>query len=242
MKVCAITATAGRHKCMERSLRFFLDQDYAHCVQLIYQNSAFEQRLNINVDKSKVILVNQNIDKETHHAYKTLGGIYRDAIKRIPSDTDVVVFWDDDDIFLPNHITEGVKGMLRGGKKAYKPSRSYYRGSEGVNLVSNTLEPSIFVRFDHIKEHGFHETTSDQHLKWVDALISENELFCDDEGVPTLCYNWGDNFPTFKTSGDPNNPLNFSNYHQHSKDHGDGILTPISRAEADKYYSLFPAK
>jgi hypothetical protein len=163
----------------------------------------------------------------------------------VPDSVDIVCFWDDDDIFLPDHINEGVKGLSRAcviseeeikfNHVAYKPKYSYYRHAQGINIVENTLEPSIFVQNHFLKAHGFHLTTSNQHLKWVEAL--GNKLYVDGKGKPTLVYNWGDStIPTFKTSGNPGDPKNFENYRKFSQDHGDGIIIPIKKEHAAKYY------
>lgn len=236
MKICLLTATCGRHYCIERSVRFFLNQDYENCVQLIYQNSSVPQRLNNHIDSNRVILINNHTDLHTRKPYETLGDIYRDALRFVPEDTDVINFFDDDDIFLPNHVSCGAAGLKKYGKTGYKPEKSLYRNVVKVTLASNTLEPSIFVRAEHIRKYGFSKTTSDQHLSWVEPLIPE--LFVDPKGIPTLCYNWGDDFPTFKTSGAPGNPRNFDNYRKSSLDHGDGIITPISEIQCKKYYNL----
>lgn len=241
MKVCAITATAGRHFCIERSVGLFLNQTYDNCIQLIYQNSDVYQELRVPFEKqNKIILINENIDSKTGEPYKTLGAIYNDALRYIPEDIDIITFWDDDDIFMPNHIEEGVRGYQRAlnvGKISYKPSQSYFRHSGGVNLASNTLEPSIFTKASFIQEYGFSDTTSDQHLKWVNPLTYQQKIFVDPNGIPTLIYNWGDDFFTWKTSGDPNNPENFNNYRKNSIDHGDKIITPLSQEIIQKYYN-----
>lgn len=237
MKVCAITATCGRHSCLERSIRFFLDQDYAEKTLLIYQNSIVFQRLNSNTPKN-VILINQ-CRNSANQPYTCLGEIYNDAINHVPVDTDVLIFWDDDDIFLPNHMSEGIKGLQRGGKKAYKPARSIYKEKENLVLVSNTLEPSMFVQFSHIKKYGFKNTTSDQHLSWIEPLVRDSDIFVDPEGIPTYICDWSQEIGTFKTSGNPYHDHNFSNYRSHSVDHGDGIITPISAAKAEIIYKQF---
>lgn len=238
MKVCALTATAGRHKCIERSTRLFLDQDYVNCYQLIYQNSAVEQRLNSNIPSGKIILVNQNNNIETHQPYKNLGEIYRDAIKSLLPGTDVIVFWDDDDLFLPNHISEGVKGLQRCGKTAYKPQYSYYKDKGRLVKTINTFEPSIFVKKDHVIKYGFSDMTTAQHLQWVDPLIQLNEICSDPEGPSTLIYDWSQEIGVFKTSGNPNSSENFNNYRSASQDHGDGIITPWSKHSVEKYYKI----
>lgn len=250
MKVVALMMTCGRHSCCERSLKFFLDQDYEgfHDI-IIYQNSEVFQELgDFYVPSNKTVtLINNNIDYRTGKPFTSLGAIYNNAIHDIPEDADVVIFWDDDDIFLPNHITKGVDGLRRAyidstgnPKFAYKPYHSYFRTSSGITLAHNTLEPSIFVNANFIKEHGFHDTTSNQHLKWVDALVRVGGVYQDPEGTPTLCYNWGDtDLVTYKTSGIPDGDASFKGYRKNSQDHGDGIVTPISDLQAQYFYNLF---
>lgn len=246
MKVCAIMATCGRHKLAERSLRFFIDQDYTgDHILLVFNNSSVPLDLKHDLEvyeNKKIHLVNQSISDRTNEPYNNLGDIYSDALKHVPEDTDVIVHWDDDDIFLPNHITEGVEGlqcaqMLK--KKAYKPAKSYYRHPGGIQLMSNTLEPSIFIEASHIKQYGYSTTTTDQHLQWVNPLVYENLISVDENGKPTLVYNWGDtDIPTFKTSGNAGHPNNFKNYRDFSRDHGDQVLVPWPKESVQKYYDL----
>lgn len=240
--VIAICATAGRHTCLERSVRMFLEQDYEGSHTLLIFNNAYNHPLVLHIEETlppnkKVQLIN-SCDKE----YSNLGEIYIDTLPFI--NTDLVTFWDDDDIFLFNHMSEGVKGYLKASTKsnniyrAYKPKKSYYRSVEGVQEVENTLEPSIFIDSEIIKSIGFQLTTSDQHIKWVSFLERTNSLFVDPEGTPTLVYNWGDtDIPTWKTSGDPANPNNFNNYRNFSIDHGDGIISPISKKKIELLYN-----
>lgn len=240
MKVCAIAATCGRHTCIERSLGFFLNQDYKDKFLLIYQNSEVSQALDGSVDTSKVLLVNNHIDPKTGKGFSSLGAIYNDALNYVPEDTDVIIFWDDDDIFLKNHISKGVDGLIRGGTTAYKPAWSYYRyhdekGAVTVAKVQGTLEPSIFTKASHIREYGFSETTTDQHLHWIMPLGYEG-VFTDPNGEPTLIYNWGDSFWTFKTSGNAGDPKNFDNYRKTSLDHGDLVITP--NFNLNQYYKI----
>lgn len=239
-KVLLLTATCGRHTCLERSVRFFLDQDYdGEHTLLIYNNSNISQELgNIDVpNNKKIILINNHIYSKTGTRYQTLGAIYDDAVKHIPEDIELVNFADDDDIYLPNHITEGVKGYLKYGKSAYKPFLSYFRHSKGISLVANNMEPSVFVKRTSLLEHGFKDTTTDQHLQWYGHLCHIGDIEINKDGTPTLCYNWGDtNIPTFKTSGNPGNPENFENYRNYSQDHGDFIITPCDPSITNGLY------
>lgn len=236
--VTAICATAGRHTCLERSVRFFIDQDYEGPHTLLIFNNAKDKPLVLNLPElpkhKKVVLIN-SCDKN----YQNLGEIYTDCLNYV--DSEIVTFSDDDDIFLPNHISEGVNGYMEASffaKLAYKPQKSYYRSPEKIELVENTLEPSMFLATRVLKEIGFQLTTSDQHIKWVSYLQTNNLIFVDPEGEPTLIYNWGDtDIPTWKTSGDPANPNNFNNYRKFSQDHGDGIISPWPKKDVEIYYN-----
>lgn len=238
-KVVLVTATKNRHNQLERVVRFALNQTSDNWIHLIYNNSSELLKLDENLPKNKFILINNSISLKTGKPYKTLGEIYTDALKCVPEDCDVINFMDDDDIFLPNHVEEGIKGLEKHGVKAYKPLKSWFKYLQNkIELVSNTLEPSIFVKTSSIKEHGFSDETTAQHLKWLNPLVSESQIFADPNGIPTYICDWSQEISTFKTSGDPNNPNNFLNYEMWSQDKGDGIITPCSQELAEYYYSI----
>ncbi len=239
LKVCCITCTAGRLSCLRRNVRMFLEQDYENAVQLIFQNSSSPLQLGDDIPEGKVIIVNCPADLQTGEKYKTLGAIYRDALTFVPEDVDVINHFDDDDFFLPQHISLGVDGLKRGNSKAYKAKKSIFlqKGLKPI-LTENVMEPSIFVMKEHVQKYGYGQETSAQHLQWVEPLIKEGQLFADPEGIPTLAYNWNALGETvFKTSGDPKNPNNFTNYHRYSQDFGQGTLSPVSKQEIEIFYN-----
>lgn len=241
--VTAITATAGRHNCLERIVKYFLDQDYAgdHLL-LIYNNSEIAQELgSFSYPKNKrIFLINNSLDKRTNAPYTNLGAIYRDALLYVPSLTQIVCHMDDDDAYLPNHISEGVKGFqnaLLAEKLAYKPEQSWYRHEAGTVRAGNTLEPSIFIDYDFLCKHGYSMETGAQHLLWHNALVQDNLLLVDPAGIPTFIYVWDGKEPgVWKTSGDAGNVNNFNNYRRASQNHGDRIITPVSDQEIAPYY------
>lgn len=231
LTVCAITATANRHTQLERVVRCMKDQDYkGKFYHLIFNNSCIPQNLDEELEKDKFILINNCLDTRTNKKYNTLGDIYQDLLQFIPEDVDLITFADDDDLYLPNHITKGVEGYLKGGLKAYKPIKSWFKTQGGkLELVNNTLEPSIFVELKHVKDKGFSPETTAQHLQWVNPLVYDQEIFVDPDGTPTYICDWSQEIATFKTSGDPNNPNNFNNYHNWSSRNNsedDRIITP----------------
>jgi hypothetical protein len=235
MKVCLITATKNRHKQLERVVKFALDQTSDDWVHLIFNNALTSQRLNSNLDPSKFILINKHLCTKDKKPYTNLGDIYQDILPFIPEDCDVLNFMDDDDVFLTNHVEEGIKGLQRGGLLAYKPKKSWYKHGKSISLVENTLEPSIFVMKDHVLKYGFSPETTAQHLQWVNPLVYEKQIFVDPQGPPTYICDWSQEIGTFKTSGDPHNPSNFDNYSAHSVDKGDGIITPCNDSWANHW-------
>lgn len=242
MIVLCITATSGRHWCMERTLGMFLNQDYiGKHILLIYNNSDVSLELNLNnlPENKEVILINNYKSKTTRMPYNNLGEIYMDCldyIEKLDLKPDIINHMDDDDIYLKNHISEGVNGYVKGSLLAYKPKKSYYKDLNGVSLVENVLEPSIFVNYNHLKNHGYYQRSVDLHHKWLQPLIETNQIFVDPNGPATFIYDWNHEVPIWKTSGDPYNPENFNNYKKTSKDHGDGILTPLSNDILKNYY------
>lgn len=240
--VYVLCATCGRNTLLARSIACFLGQDYeGEHTMLIHNNSEVPiDYLNLPApppDNKHIVIVNQHLSSSSNKSYTSLGEIYNDTITHVPITCEVISHWDDDDLFLPNHITEGIKGLEEGGKSAYKPQFSWFRHGLGIELMNNTLEPSMFVKAQHIKTVGYSPTTTDQHLHWLHPLLAAHDIFVKLDGVPTLIYNWGDETPTFKTSGNAGDPNNFNNYRRFSHDHSSkGIITPISGEELEKQY------
>lgn len=226
MKVCLLTCTKDRHQHIERVVRFVLDQTVNNYVHLIYNNSVRPLRLASDLPSDRFVLINNPLSLTTGKPYTTLGEIYNDAITYIPEDCDVVTMMDDDDLYSPQHVEKGLDGLVRGGKLAYKPKRSWYRYLTTRKLVENVMEPSIFVKTEHIKKYGFSLETTAQHHQWLAPLESEDQIFVDPNGEPTFTCDWSQSISTFKTSGDPHNPINFQNYEKHTQDFGDDIITP----------------
>jgi len=249
-----LTCTHGRFKCLQRNLRCYLDQDTKEESVMFICNSG--KPLKVAVETAD-IRPNQHIyvDNCSLMNFQSVGEKYNHAIKlamKLYPDCTVVCHSDDDDIFLPNHLTEGYNGYIRGLSQhlavAYKPQQSYYRyrdqnGNVVVIPAENTLEPSIFVDAEYLLQQGYAPVSVSYHQHWLNPLLESNRLFIDPTGVGTLIYNWGDNgspageYNIYKMSGsgqDTHN--NFIAHSRVSKDMGDGILTPTE--DNTQYYKL----
>jgi len=245
MNVTLVTCFYGRHEKVERIIRCFLDQTYTGTTTLLLFNNSEKKEVLDNIEtppNKRIIVVNNHIDLYDNLPYKNVGDIFRDAIKFISWDCDVVTFFDSDDIFLPRHVEAGVDGMkkaLSKEQKAYKPYYSYFLYGDKITKEHNNLEPSIFIDVDFVRRKGFHKTSASYHNGWLNALKEENLMFIDKEGESTLIYDWGTGHNTFKISGaGDDTEVNFKNHRKHETDFGDGVLSPAKQELVEKYYKM----
>lgn len=250
--IVSIMATCGRHTLAERAMKMWIDQDYeGNHTLLIFNNSEVKTELDPGLkldDNQQIILWNNHIDTSTGEPYTSLGAIYNDALKflnDIPAQDslvghfDIVTHHDDDDLYMPNHLTQGMLGMeaaKKMGMEGYKPQASWYRHKGGLVKMENNMEPSVFLTWTALNQRGYSDTTTEQHLQWYGSMMEEKKIFVDPKGESTLIYNWGDTIPTYKTSGDFKNPMNFNNVRKSSYDHGDKMFTPWPDDSVKPYY------
>lgn len=251
-----ITCFHGRHRCVERILRCFLNQNYPGDITLLlYNNSRIAQELGPQLvqelpSNRKIILINNYKDLQTGEEYTNVGDIFRDALTYVPASTKVINFFDSDDIFLPSHATEGMIGWalaisvdnhtrLDTSMVAYKPYYSYYLdGDDSISLSHNNMEPSVFVDFEYVKEKGFRKVAASYHQEWLSPLQQQNKISQPVTGPPTLIYNWGNKHDTHKISGLGDIPTNFRAHREYEQDHGDNVLSPAHQREVQRYYDL----
>lgn len=235
--VSFICTTYRRFYCVRRILAQFYAQTYHH-KELIIFNTDMEFPYEMLVNVSNVIIVNNDKDYQTGLPYTNRGQICRDAVTHASGEYFMLA--DDDDIYLPYHLEQAVKGIKSNGMDAWKPEKSLFATREEIKLVQNTLEASVIVKMNRIREIGFRsDITGYEGLSWYTKLRDEGQL---DENnkkyVPSYCFNWSD--PTeiagHKQSGDIDNPNNFDIHKEQSKDVAKYKLTPISREELDKEY------
>lgn len=238
--VSFICTTYRRFYCVRRILAQFYAQTYPH-KELIIFNTDMEFPYEMLVNVSNVIIVNNDKDYQTGLPYTNRGQICRDAVTHASGEYFMLA--DDDDIYLPYHIEQAVNGINENGKDAWKPEKSLFATKEELKLVQNTLEASVIVKMNRIKEIGFRsDITGYEGLSWYTQLRDEGELDENNEFyVPSYCFNWSD--PTevagHKQSGDIDNPDNFDNHKEQSKDIAKEKLTPITAQELDIEYSKY---
>jgi len=219
-KISFVCTTYRRFTCVERIIAQFYAQKHQN-KELVIFNTDTDYPMELGFDADNVILINNNSNYETGNPYKNRGEICRDAVTHTTGDYFMLA--DDDDIYLPWHMQQAYDGIIANGKDAWKPEKSFFANQTGVHLVENTLEASVIVKMNRIREIGFRsDLTGYEGLSWYTQLRDEKQL---DEHytyyVPSYCFNWSDpaEIAGHKQSGDINNPDNFENHKKASTDY-----------------------
>lgn len=234
MKIVGLMATHGRHSRCERAVGMFLQQDHDNKHLIILQNSSVPQKL--DKEYPNITLINEC-------NFSSLGEIYNRMLDFLPEDTDLICIFDDDDIFLKNHFSEGKNGYLRGGKKAYKPNYSFFVEAKNISPMCNILETSWFIDVNVIKKLKFKNECKAHHSTWIHWLLQNNELYVDLVGPKTMGCVWVDvdNSPLMCHSSalGGTDSVHFDFFRKNTQDHGDGIISPWSLEKLIPVYDKF---
>ena len=237
-KVSFVCTTYRRFKCVERIVSQYYAQTYNN-KELIIFNTDIEHPYELGFEDDSIIIINNDINYLTGEPYKNRGEICRDATTHCTGDLWMLA--DDDDIYLPWHLQQAVDGIISNGKDAWKPAKSFFATQDKITMVQNTLEASVIVKMDRIREIGFRtDLTGYEGLSWYTQLRDEGQL---DENnlqyVPSYCFNWGDpsEMAGHKQSGDITNLENFEN---HKKSSNDYVTRPLLKnLEIPEYQAYY---
>lgn len=226
-KVSFICTTYRRFTCVKRILYQYYAQTYKN-KELIIFNTDVDNPIRLGFEDNSIIIINNNTDYKSGLPYSNRGQICRDAI--VHASGFYFMLADDDDIYLPWHIQQAVESIEKTGKDAWKPAQSFFvNGNKPIELVSNTLEASVIVKMNRIREIGFNtQKTGCEGLSWYDTLKNERQLDEHDHNfVPSYCFNWGDipQIAGHKQSGNIDDPDNFENHKKQSLDICNALLT-----------------
>ena len=150
---------------------------------------------------------------------------------------------DDDDIYLPWHLQQAYDGIQENGKDAWKPKQSFFAMPDRVELCMNTLEASVIIKMNRIREIGFRtDITGYEGLSWYTKLRDEGNL---DEYnpnfIPSYCFNWSDppELAGHKQSGKIDHPDNFNEHKEQSKDYAYRPLEKLSTENINLVYNKY---
>lgn len=233
-KVQCVMTTYGRFTCVERSIKCFLEQDYQNKHLLIWNTAPIPLILGESLKNKNISIVNQQAEIHTGNKYSEVGTIRQDAFNYVYDAKSIYICWDDDDIYTSKqHISRGVEHLLKSGKPAWKPFKSYFTndGGETFDSMNNAFEASVLTWMSYVKEYKFNKVNGTEH-KWFFEL-SDKDLVAMDDITPSYLYVWGDNLAPHKQSGDMTNPNNFENHKNASIDFGNRALEELPESITD---------
>jgi len=236
-KVSFVCTTYRRFRCVERIVAQYCVQTYPN-KELIIFNTDTEHPYKLGFEDNTIKIINNNIDYITNLPYTNRGDICRDAITHATGDYFMLA--DDDDIYLPWHLQQAVEGIEKLCTDAWKPEQSFFAAPNKLILCRNTLEASVIVKINRIREIGFrNDLTGYEGLSWYTKLRDEKQLDEHNKNyIPSYCFNWSDpaELAGHKQSGDINNPNNFENHKLASTDYA---LRPIMKLSIDEINLLY---
>jgi hypothetical protein len=229
--------TYRRFTCVNRSVNFYLNQTSKVDTELIIFNTDTDYPIELdsklteraNSLNKRIRVVNNNTDQETGQPYTNIGSIRRDSLNY--AEGEYYICWDDDDIFLPWHIEQGIQKIINNSDNiwAWKPHTSMYWPPERKpELACNYMEASIIINVEKLREAGFfNHQGGGEHLRWVDLFSKQKKLYIDKEVIPSYCFNWNDQglMRGHKQSGTIDRPDNFTFHKINTKDYATGRVT-----------------
>jgi hypothetical protein len=239
-KLSFVCTSYRRFTCVERIVAQFHAQTYPN-KELIIFNTDEEYPYSLGFEDSSIIIVNNGINYQTGAPYENRGQICRDAVTHATGDYFMLA--DDDDIYLPWHMQQAVDGIETNGKDAWKPEQSFFATPNKVEMCMNTLEASVIVKMERIREIGFRsDITGYEGLSWYTQLRDEKHL--DEHNkyyVPSYCFNWSDphEIAGHKQSGAIGSPNNFENHKEASKDYAKRPLEKLHEEKLRETYKPY---
>jgi len=239
-KVSFVCTTFRREYCVNRIISQYWAQTYPN-KELIIFNTDEEYPFRMAFEEPSITIVNNGKDMVTNVNYTNRGDICRDAVSYASGDYFMLA--DDDDIYLPWHLEQAVNGIEELGTDAWKPQKSLFAAPGRIELAQNTMEASVIVKMDRIREIGFRsDLTGYEGLSWYTRLRDEKQLDeYNTKFVPSYCFNWSDpsEMAGHKQSGDIDNPNNFDNHKEASLDRANLPLVELSIEELHIVYQPY---
>ncbi len=235
-KVSCVLCTYGRFETVRRSITFWKYQDYDNKELIIFNTAPVPIVLDDSLQDHDIRVINQqHVDG---NAFSSLGQVRETALQFVTGD--IYVCWDDDDMFLPWHISQGIRELKKCGRAAWMPAQSYFSGDDGQTFqyARNSMEASVLLEMESLRQYGFSYENGLEHLPWRRKMVDTGELVETDEVTPleSYAYIWGSDLAPHKTSGNVDNPDNFENHKEGSTDFGDVPLTFVDPEQVEQLF------
>lgn len=236
-KVCAVMCTYGRFEIVRQSITMFIAQDYPNKELVIFNTAQTPLVLDDSLSYRGDIRVVNQTTKSNGEDYASLGDVRNSSLEH--ADGDLYICWDDDDLFMPWHISQAVENYIQCDELAWKPDVSYMStngGNSFKGIVGNSMEASFVVDMTQIKKCGF--STNKSGAEHVDGGWLSQTSWRQQDVSPFESYGyiWGDTRAPHKTSGTINDEGNFENHKLRSDDFGSEPLKAAPFSVMEKFF------
>ncbi len=214
--VSCMCSTYGRFSKLSEALTCFLMQDYPNRELLILNNNSVPLECHL----PKVRLFNEP-------KYPTLGDCRNRLIEL--AEGEFVRTWDDDDLYLPWTLRQGVENI--GEAPAWKPARSWFSAqNRKYDLADNVFEAATLVRADVAKKYGYKAAGGDEHQPLLLGIEEEGGCAKREMGwLASYIYRWADGlFHISGSLGSGDIDSRTRDWQSHNVETGEGQeLTPV---------------
>jgi hypothetical protein len=187
MKIAALMPTYGRPRLVANASACFLAQDYP----------AEERRLLI-LDDAGQIAPQSGADWQvwsTATKFPSLPAKYKFLVDQANQwGADAYCVWDDDDIYLPWHLSSHVRGLMTADWSHPKEVWSLYTGSLALESASGRFHGALAVHRDFAKQVGYwgNSTRCDYDQQVMGRLSRLSFPGRPDQNMrPSYVYRWG---------------------------------------------------
>jgi len=178
--VSCLTATYGRVTFLKQAVACFMEQDYENRELVVLNNHPTP----IACDLPGVRILNEP-------GYPTLGDCRNRLLEEARGE--FVRTWDDDDLYLPHAISQGVQ-MIPKDAPAWKPTYSWsWHKGKPIELRGNQYEASATWRTDYVRSVGYLSGSGgNEHKPLIEGLGKYGGMTKKDmKSEASYCYRWG---------------------------------------------------
>ena len=191
--VSCLCITYKRTELLEEAIESFLKQEYLGPKELIILNDDEEQTLFFDHPEIKIFNIKER--------FKSIGEKRNESVKL--SSYDLLMPWDDDDIYLPHKISFGIKKLLEKKLDYYNFNQAFFYCTEEkiIDINSNTYHAnSVYTKNIFFKTSGYSNLNVGEDIDFEIRLknISDNFIIENmytnkntDKKNTTYIYRWG---------------------------------------------------
>lgn len=145
-KVSCICPTRARFETLKESISFFLLQDYPNKELIIFNNHHEPLEVHPKLAKHNIKVINAG-----DYFGQSMQKVYADCLKHVSEDTEYISVWDDDDMYLPWHLSENIELLSKSDKVAIRPYYGYWQdinhsANIEFSIICNTLEAGMIAK------------------------------------------------------------------------------------------------